>query len=89
MTHIGLEAVRSGFSLDGGRVFTFDAVSDADMQNIISAAKATGKRTLYIGTAAMADNIMTLESTIPLYSGLLQASATSRAGRCELLRRQE
>lgn len=80
VTHIGLEAVRSGFSLDGGRVFTFDAVSDADMQNIISAAKATGKRTLYIGTAAMADNIMTLESTIPPVLGVIASVSDVTGG---------
>ena len=48
--------------LTGCRLFTFDAELNSDLQRIISAARALGKRTLWVGTAAMADNIMELES---------------------------
>ena len=71
VAHVPLEEVRGGFSLEGGRVFSFDAVTDEDMQRVIAAAKATGKRALYIGTAAMADNIMALESTIAPVLGVI------------------
>lgn len=69
--HISLEEVRGGFSLSGARVFTFDAVTDEDMRIIIAAAKASSRRTLYVGTAAMADNIMSLESALPPVLGVI------------------
>lgn len=80
VTHVSLSEVRGDFSLDAGRVYTFDAVSDEDMRRIISAAKATGKRTLYIGTAAMADNIMALESTIAPAFGVIASVSDVTGG---------
>ena len=71
VTHVSLGEIRNGFAIEGGRIFTFDSVTDQDMQAVIAAAKATGKRTLYIGTAAMADNIMALESTVPPVMGAI------------------
>lgn len=61
--HVSLEEIRGDqIDLTGGRLFTFDAELNSDLQKIITAARATGKRTLWVGTAAMADNIMELES---------------------------
>lgn len=61
--HVSLEEIRGDkIDLTGGRLFTFDAELNSDLQKIIAAARATGKRTLWVGTAAMADNIMELES---------------------------
>ena len=79
VTHVSLGEIRNGFAIGGGRVFTFDSVSDQDMQAVIAAAKATGKRALYIGTAAMADNIMALESTVPPVMGVI-ASVSDVSG---------
>ena len=61
--HVSLEEIRGDrIDLTGCRLFTFDAELNSDLQKIISAARALGKRTLWVGTAAMADNIMELES---------------------------
>ena len=61
--HVSLEEIRGDkIDLTGCRLFTFDAELNSDLQRIISAARALGKRTLWVGTAAMADNIMELES---------------------------
>lgn len=59
--HIPLNQVRTGFDLSGGRVFTFDAVTDEDMRLVIAGALGTGRRVLWIGASALADNIMELE----------------------------
>lgn len=61
--HVSLKEIRGDkIDLTGCRLFTFDAELNSDLQRIISAARALGKRTLWVGTAAMADNIMELES---------------------------
>lgn len=65
--HVGLDEIRTGrINLTGGRVFTFDAAQNGDLRAVIGAATATGKRVLWVGTAAMADNLMEMESpTLP------------------------
>jgi uncharacterized protein YgbK (DUF1537 family) len=64
--HVGLADVQAGnIDLSGGRVFTFDASTNADMRGIIRAALSTGKRVLWAGTAAMADNLLAVKHTLP------------------------
>ena len=66
IVHLNLYRVRDGFSLDEARIYTFDAENNNDLLQIIQTAKQTGKRILWVGTAAMADNIMrSLEETAP------------------------
>lgn len=69
--HVSLDEARGGFSFAGTRVFTFDAVTDEDMRAIIAAARLVSRRVLYVGTAAMADNIMELESAAPPVLGVI------------------
>lgn len=78
--HISLETVRGGrIALDGGRIFTFDAVLNSDLQAIIKAAMATGKKVLWVGTAAMADNLMEMESpTWPALGVIASVSEVTR-----------
>lgn len=59
---VSLETIRAG-RIDFGqaRIYAFDSQTNADMQAVLSAAKATGKRILWVGTAAIADNLMELE----------------------------
>jgi len=72
VTHIGIDAVRAGnISLDNGRVFTFDVCSNSDMQNIIRSALATKKRILWVGTAAMMDNLLSVKKVVPPALGVI------------------
>ncbi len=64
--HIPLDKVSGGdVDFSNGRVFTCDAVTNADLQSIIKAAAATGKRTLWVGTAALADHLLGAEVNMP------------------------
>lgn len=80
ITHIPLEKIQSGFiDLSEGRVFTFDAVTNQDLRNIIKAAIDTGKRVLWVGTAAMADNLFEIErTTAPVLSIVASVSNVTR-----------
>lgn len=63
VTYVSLDQIRSGeIALDQGRLYTFDATKNSDLQAVIGAAMATGKNVLWVGTAAMADNLMEMES---------------------------
>ena len=79
VTLITLDSIRAGkIDLSKGRVFAFDSVLNRDLQIIIKAAKATGKKTLWVGSAAMADNIMELESpTCPALGVVASVSAVT------------
>jgi uncharacterized protein YgbK (DUF1537 family) len=66
VTHIGLDAVRSGnISLKEGRIFSFDAAANTDLQAVVRAVLAGGKRVLWVGAAALADNLLSVERTVP------------------------
>lgn len=57
------------FPSSGTRIFTFDAETNDDLLGIINAAAETGKRILWAGTAALADNIMrSIEETPPAFA---------------------
>ena len=69
VAYVSLEEIRSGnIDLSKARLFACDSVRNSDLQALIRAAKKTGKKVLWVGTAAMADNIMELES--PTYPAL-------------------
>ncbi len=64
--HVNTKDVEEGnFNFSAGRIFTFDASSNAHMQTIINKGLATGKRILWVGTAAMADNLFEIEYKTP------------------------
>jgi uncharacterized protein YgbK (DUF1537 family) len=66
VVHIGINDVRSeNINLKGARLFTFDAATNSDMQTIIKTALKTEKRILWVGTAAMADNLLSINYTMP------------------------
>jgi uncharacterized protein YgbK (DUF1537 family) len=78
--HIPLEEVRDrDISLSECRVYTFDAVTNMDMRNIIKAGINTGKRVLWVGSAAMADNLFEIErGTAPVLSVVASLSSVTR-----------
>lgn len=66
VTHIPLEDVSAGrIDFSAGRVFTCDAAGNGDLKHIIRAALATGKRILWVGTAALADHLLGEEVQMP------------------------
>ena len=70
--HHDLEAVRSGaFDLEGGRVFCFDAETNHDLQIIVRSIVSKRKRILWVGTAALADNLLNVEKPIPPAFGVV------------------
>ena len=63
--HFDLDAVQNdALDFDAGRIFCFDAVSNIDLQNIVRKVLSTGKRILWIGSAALADNLLNVERSI-------------------------
>ena len=64
---VKLADVQAGtIPLGKARIYAFDAVTNTDMQTIIKAAiKTKKKRILWVGTAAMADNLLSIGQTVP------------------------
>ena len=78
---IGLEDIAAGnIDLSGARVFAADAVTNEDMLRVIRAAEALGKRTLYVGTAAMADNLYAIEQPVYPSMGLVASVSAVTSG---------
>ncbi|MDR1399124.1 MAG: four-carbon acid sugar kinase family protein [Treponema sp.] len=64
--HIGIDAIHtSRINFEGSRIFTCDAETNEDLQKIISAVFATKKRVLWVGTAALVDNLLSIKQLIP------------------------
>ncbi|MEG1632632.1 MAG: four-carbon acid sugar kinase family protein [Oscillospiraceae bacterium] len=79
-----LDTIRGGtISFDGARLFACDAETDADMRAVISAAAATGKRILWVGTAAIADNLLALDR--PSAAALAVIASVSDTTRAQVL----
>lgn len=79
--HTGLAALRGGgFSPEGGRLFSFDAETNADLQKIAGAVLATGRRVLWVGASALADNLLAVDRPLPPALGVIASlSSVSRA----------
>ena len=80
VTHISEDQVSAGeIDFSTGRVFTCDSATNADLRSVIRAAVATGKRTLWVGTAAMADHLLGVEVDVPpALAVVASVSAVSR-----------
>ena len=80
VTHISEDQVSAGeIDFSAGRVFTCDSATNADLRSVIQAAVATGKRTLWVGTAAMADHLLGVEVEVPpALAVVASVSAVSR-----------
>jgi uncharacterized protein YgbK (DUF1537 family) len=82
--HIGLDALRGGtFRLEGSRVFCFDAVTNKDMETIAKIVLASEKRVLWVGAAALVDNLLNVERYIP--PALAVAASLSSVTRGQIL----
>lgn len=80
VTHISEDQVSAGeIDFSVGRVFTCDSATNADLRSVIQAAVDTGKRTLWVGTAAMADHLLGVEVDVPpALAVVASVSAVSR-----------
>lgn len=77
---LGLPEIRGGsIELSQGRIYCCDAETNEDMCAIISAAQATGKRTLWVGSAAIADNLMRMRLKLPPVLGIVASLSTVSA----------
>jgi uncharacterized protein YgbK (DUF1537 family) len=64
--HVELEALRSGkFDLSGGRLFSFDAAANRDLDAVVRAVLALEKRVLWVGAAALADSLLGAARPVP------------------------
>jgi len=88
VTHIGLEDIENGnITLDGGRVYTFDAAANAHMRKVVSAAIATGKRILWVGSAAIVDNLADVQA--PYHPAVALVASLSEISREQVKYAQE
>lgn len=80
VSHISLDDIRSShISLTGARIFACDAETNKDMQAVVQAADATGKRVLWVGSAAIADNLLEQELRVrPAMALVASVSEVSR-----------
>lgn len=87
--YISLDEIRANkIDFNNLRIFVFDAVLNSDLQAIINAAKNSGKeKILWVGTAAMADNIMELES--PTYPALGVVASVSEVTNIQIHKAEE
>lgn len=78
--HINLDMLKNQkMDFSSSRVFTFDAVTNEDMRYIIKKAMNTGKKVLWVGTAAMADNLFEIEKSMKaVLSVVASVSAVTR-----------
>ena len=75
-----LPQLRAGaIELSAARLWACDAETDEDMRAVIAAARATSKRTLWVGTAAMADNLINSEQPpLPALAVIASVSEVAR-----------
>ena len=80
ITHFPVRDIEAGrLDFSSGRLFVSDAVTNRHMQTVIRAALKTGKRTLWVGAAAIADNL--LETEYPMLPAMGLAASVSEATR--------
>jgi len=81
VVHVNIKDLQDGnFDFSAGRIFTFDASSNDHMQTIINKGLQTGKRILWVGTAAMADNLFEIEyRTAPSLAVVGSVSSVTRS----------
>lgn len=83
ITHIGLDTIREGnISLELGRIFTFDAETNEDMQTVVRVVEQMNKRTLWVGSAAIADNL--LEQELKVYPSMALIASVSEVSRMQV-----
>ena len=80
VTHLTIRDIEAGrFDFSSGRLYVSDAVTNSHMQTVIHAVLQTGKSVLWVGTAAIADNLLEIEHpTLPAMALVASVSETTR-----------
>lgn len=66
INNISISTIEKGIiSFSNGRIFTCDSITNTHMQIVISAALSTSKKILWVGSAAILDNLLTMKTQIP------------------------
>lgn len=77
VTHHGLEEIRSGIiDLSASVCHTFDTEEISDLENIVKACNVEGQKTLWIGSAGLADALF--DSIVPHYPSLAIVGSISQ-----------
>ena len=78
-----LEQIRAGeIRFDGARLWACDSETNDDMRAVINAARAVAKKILWVGTAAIADNVLADEH--PAYPALAVIASVSEVARNQI-----
>ena len=78
-----LDQIRSGqIDLASARLWACDSETNEDMRTVINAARAVAKKILWVGTAAMADNVLADEH--PAYPALAVIASVSEVARNQI-----
>lgn len=77
--HIGLKDLwAETFELGTERIFVFDATTNADLQQMIRLVKADNRSTLFIGTAGLVDNLLSVEEkNLPSFGAVASVSTVT------------
>lgn len=66
VTLVGTDQIRNhSMEFTSGRIFVCDAENNDDMKKVIQTVSALEKRTLWVGSAAIADHLLDLETVVP------------------------
>ena len=78
-----LEQIRAGqITFSGARLWACDSETNDDMRAVINAARASAKKILWVGTAAIADNVLADEH--PSYPALAVIASVSEVARNQI-----
>lgn len=87
VTEITLEQIEKGeLDFSKGRLFACDAVTNEDMQKVLKEACLQEKKVLYVGTAAMADNLFEIDSPMKPSMALVASLSSVTAAQVKYAR---
>ncbi|MEG2018700.1 MAG: four-carbon acid sugar kinase family protein [Clostridium sp.] len=80
ITHVCIDDIeKEEFDFSKGRIFSFDSVTNRHMQRVIRKAIATDKKIMWVGTAAIVENLMEVErKTTPSMAMVGSVSSVTR-----------
>lgn len=87
--HISLEQIQNNeIDFNKGRIFVCDAVTNQDMKKVLENVKSLNKKILYVGAAAIADNLLELEDQVKPVLGVVGSLSSVIKQQLEYARNQ-